>query len=305
MRIAMPSRSDSQNSATLSDKKQSPDSAKAKVSVFIQTLDEESNLPRCLESLTWSDDIVVLDSISSDRTEEIVRGFKGRFYQRPYDGRANNQNWAVENIDFKYSWVWYVDADEVTPPELAREIQETCSDPSRPEVAYYVRRRNYFMGRWLKHGGMYDVWIARLWRPDKIRWQRDANPIALIDGPTGRLQNDFHHYFFSKGISDWFVRHNKYSSCEAEETIKSRDGGDFNMHELFSRDPVTRRNALKRLSFRMPARPFAKFTYMYLLRAGFLDGRAGLTYAVLMSIYEYMICCKVNEIKRREKGLPV
>lgn len=274
------------------------------VSVFIQTLNEEDNLPRCLGSLSWSDDIVVLDSYSSDRTLDIARAAGARIFQREYDGRANNQNWAVENIKFKYPWVWYVDADEVTPPELAKEIRETCSDPSRPEVAYFVRRRNYFMGRWLKHGGMYN-WIARLWRPDRIRWERGANPVALIDGPTGRLQNDFNHYFFSKGISDWFVRHNKYSSYEAEETIRSLNDRDLRITELCARDPVLRRNALKRLSLRLPSRPFAKFIYMYLLRAGFVDGRAGLTYAVLMSIYEYMICCKVRELRRREKGLPI
>ena len=110
------------------------------ISVFIQTLNEENNLPRCLDSLVWSDDIVVLDSFSSDSTEEISKSYRCRFFQRPYDGRANNQNWAVENIEFKYPWVWYVDADEVTPPKLAREIKEKCSDDSRPEVAYFVRK---------------------------------------------------------------------------------------------------------------------------------------------------------------------
>lgn len=280
-------------------------SVSTNTSVFIQTLNEEDNLPRCLNSLRWSDDIVVLDSLSTDRTAKIVETYGGRFYQRPYDGRAGNQNWAVENIEFKYPWVWYVDADEVTTSELAKEIQETCSAPSRPEVAYYVRRRNYFMGRWLKHGGMYDVWIARLWRPDKIRWQRDANPVAIIDGPTEYLKNDLIHYFFSKGIADWFARHNKYSSYEAIETIRSRADGDLGLRELFSKNPIVRRKALKRVSFRLPARPFAKFSYMYLLRAGFLDGKAGLTYAAMLSVYEYLICLKVIELQRREKGLPV
>lgn len=275
------------------------------VSVFIQTLNEEANLPRCLSSLSWSDDIVVLDSISSDGTERIVKDFGGRFYQRPYDGRASNQNWAVENIEFKHPWVWYVDADEVTPPELAREIREICSDPARPEAAYYVRRRNYFVGRWLKHGGMYDVWIARLWRPERIRWERKANPVAVIDGPAGYLKNDFHHYFFSKGIGDWFDRHNKYSSYEAEATLKELDHGAIDWAGLVAGDPARRRMALKHLSFRLPGRPYAKFLYMYLLRMGFLDGRAGLTYCTLQAIYEYMICCKVRELRRRQKGLPV
>ena len=275
------------------------------VSVFIQTLNEEKNLPRCLDSLKWSDDIVVLDSISSDRTEEIVKEYGGRFFQRPYDGRANNQNWAVENIEFKHPWVWYIDADEETPPELAKEIVEVCSDASREEVAYFVKRRNMFMGKWLKHGGMYNVWIARLWKPDKMKWERSANPIAYIDGPTGHLKNDFIHYFFSKGIADWFTRHNKYSSYEAEETIRSLDSSDFKVSELIDKHATVRRNALKKLSFRMPGRPLAKFIYMYCLKMGFLDGRTGLTYSILMAIYEYMICCKVKELRRREQDLPI
>lgn len=275
------------------------------ISIFIQTLNEEDNLPRCVESLSWSDDIVVLDSFSSDSTEEIAKSYGCRFYQRPYDGRANNQNWAVENIEFKHPWVYYSDADEVVPSELRDEILQVTSDVARPEIAYRVRFKNMFMDRWIKHSSMYPSWIARLFKPDKIRWEREANPVAIIDGPVGFLQNHFYHYSFNKGFNAWFEKHNNYSNYEAEETLKSLCNGDFKPSEVFSRDPAIRRKALKQLSFRMPGRPFAKFAYMYLLRAGFLDGRAGLTYCTLQAIYEYMICCKVRELRRRQKGLPV
>jgi len=129
--------------------------------------------------------------------------------------------------------------------------------------------------------------------------------VAIIDGSVGYLQNHFYHYSFNKGFHSWFEKHNKYSSYEAEETLKSLRNGDFKPGEVFSRDPIIRRRALKQLSFRMPGRPFAKFAYMYLLRAGFLDGRAGLTYCTLQAIYEYIICCKVKELRRRERGLPL
>lgn len=275
------------------------------VSVFIQTLNEEDNLPRCLESVSWSDDIVVLDSFSTDRTEEIVRSAGARFYQREYDGRANNQNWAVEHIEFKYPWVWYVDADEVTPPELAHEIIQVASDTLRHEVAYLVRRKNIFMGKWLKHGNVYNCWFARLWKPNKISWKRAANPVAIIDGTTGYLKCDFIHYTLSKGFAAWFEKHNKISTYEAEEMIKESQHGRIDWSGLISRDPVRRRNALKRLSFRMPCRPLLVFIYMYLLRAGFLDGRPGLTYCTLRAHLEYEICCKVKELRQQEKGLPI
>jgi len=274
-------------------------------SVFIQTLNEERNLPRCLESVKWSDDIVVLDSFSSDRTVETAKSAGARVFQREYDGRANNQNWAVENIDFKHEWVWYVDADEVTPPELAEEIEEVASDPSRNEVAYYVRRRNMLFGKWLKHGGQYNVWITRLWKPDKIRWKRGANPVAMIEGPVGYLQNDFIHHFFSKGFHGWFDRHNKSSTFEAMDNIKAITTGSIDWQGLVSSNPRRRRDALRRLSYHLPARPVVLFLYMYFLKAGFLDGKAGFTIAMLKAMYEYEICLKIQELRRKEKGLPI
>ncbi len=275
------------------------------VSVFIQTLNEEGNLPRCLESVSWSDDIVVLDSFSTDCTEEIARSAGARFYQRKYDGRANNQNWAVANIDFKHPWVWYVDADEGTMPDLAKEIQAVTSDPSRPEVAFYVRRRNMLFGKWLKHGNVYNCWFARLWKPNKMRWERAANPVAIIDGPTGYLKCDFIHYTLSKGFAAWFEKHNKISTYEAEEMIKELQHGRIDWSGLISRDPVKRRHALKSLSFRIPYHPLLIFIYMYFLKAGFLDGKPGLTYCTLRAHLEYEICCKVKELRQQEKGLPI
>jgi len=267
-------------------------------SVFIQTLNEEKNLPRCLDSLKWSDDIVVLDSISSDRTEEIAKSYGARFFQRPYDGRANNQNWAVNNIKFKHEWVWYVDADEVTPPELAEEILRITSDETRKEVCYFVHRNNMFMGRPLKH--CCREIIARLWKPSCMSWERGANPIANINGESGFLKNRFDHYFFSKGFADWINRHNKYSTYESIETLKALGENNFKISELFSSNPVIRRNAQKQLSYRLPCRPLFRFLHMYVWCGGFLDGKPGLIYSTLISIYEYFIVLKIKELKAKE-----
>ncbi|MCK4624729.1 MAG: glycosyltransferase family 2 protein [Phycisphaerae bacterium] len=273
------------------------------VSIFIQTLNEEENLPRCLECLAWSDDIVVLDSYSTDRTEEIARAAGARFFQREYDGRANNQNWAVENIDFKYPWVYYSDADEIMPPELAEEIGQVTLDISRPEVCYRLRFKNMLFGRWIKHSSIYPTWVPRLWMPEKIRWRRGANPIAIVDGPEGRLNSHFIHCSFHKGFASWFEKHNKYSQFEAVETIKELRQGRIDWGGIVSSDPNRRRIALKNLSFRMPFRPFFKFGFMYFLRGGLLDGKAGLTYCLLQAIYEFMIVAKTVEMRRKEKDL--
>ena len=247
----------------------------------------------------------MLDSFSTDRTEEVVRAAGGRFYQRPYDGRANNQNWAVENIDFKYPWVYYSDADEIVTPELVQEVQSVTEDESRPEVCYHLRFRNMLFGKWIKHSSLYPTWVPRLWRPDSIRWRRGANPIALVNGPEGRLKHHFLHYSFSKGMGPWFEKHNKYSQYEAVETVKELSRGKIDWSGLLWGDAPRRRFALKNLSFRLPWRALFKFLFLFLLRGGFLEGRAGLTYCVLQAIYEMMIVAKVEEIRRRQRGLSV
>jgi glycosyltransferase involved in cell wall biosynthesis len=267
------------------------------VSVFIQTLNEEQNIEECLKCFSWSDDIVVLDSFSNDRTEQIVKDFGARWIQHEYKGRAAHQNWAMENIQFKNRWVYYSDADERVPPELAKEILRVTSDPKNKHVAYRVRRRDHFQGKWIKRSTRYPLWIIRLFQPDMIRWARKANPVPEVNGTIGSLENDYIHYPFSKGLADWIWRHNRYSSYEAEETIRSLQENDLVLKDLFSRDPATRTRALKTLSFRLPFRPVLKFVYLYFLKLSFLDGLPGLKYCLLQSIYEYFIVIKVDEIR--------
>lgn len=278
------------------------------VSIFIQTLDEESNMPGLLDSLAGFDDIVVLDSLSKDRTREVCESRGCRWFERAYDGRGPHQNWAMENIDFKHRWVFYLDADERMTPELRREIEsiaerwesgELTTDNS--PVAYYCGRKNYFRGRWLKHA-MPPGNIMRFFQPPHIRFERLANPVPIVDGGVGYLREMFIHYNFSKGLREWIERHNRYSSYEAVETLRALESMPVRLRNLVHRDRNTRRLELKNLSFRMPFRPLLKFVYMYVLGRGFLDGRAGLTYCTLQAIYEYFIVLKVREARRPERA---
>jgi glycosyltransferase involved in cell wall biosynthesis len=273
------------------------------VSIFIQTLNEEENLPGLLDSVAAFDDIVVLDSLSTDGTEQIARERGCRWFARAFDGRGPHQNWAMEHIEFKHKWVFYLDADERMTPELREEILAIASDSDEKRVAFYCGRKNYFMGRWLKHA-MPPSHIMRFFQPPHIRFERLANPIPTIDGEVGYLRHHFLHYNFSKGLHEWLERHNRYSSYEARETVKALKERPLKWGNLVSRDAMTRRFELKNLSFRMPGRPFIKFLYMYFLKLGILDGRPGLTYCTLQAIYEYQICLKVRELKRQERGLP-
>ncbi|MBY4896851.1 glycosyltransferase family 2 protein [Cupriavidus sp. AU9028] len=275
------------------------------VSILILTLNEEKNLARCLESVAWSDDVVVLDSFSTDRTLEIARQYGARVYQRKFDNWSAHQNWANENIPFKHKWVYYSDADEVVSPELATELQQIAADPSNRNVAYRVRYKNFFLGKWIRYAGGYPIWVLRFFQPDRVRWERLVNPAPVVDGPCGFLRNHFLHYSFNKGFDAWFDKHNKYSMGEALETIRSLEEDKFRISSLFTGDPASRRRALKELSFRLPMRPVARFVHLYLLRLGFIDGKAGFHYCVLVSIYEYMVVMKVQEQRRRAMQLPL
>lgn len=276
------------------------------VSILILTLNEEQNLPNCLQSVRWSDDIVVFDSFSTDRTVEIAKSVGARVIQRRFDNWAAHQNWAVQNIQFKHPWVYYSDADEIVPSELRDEMCAVTSDASAGHVAYRVRYKNFFCDRWIRHCGIYPVWVLRLFRPDKIHWERLVNPVPIINGSEGRLGNHFHHFSFNKGYEAWFEKHNKYSSQEAEEGIKTIQEGFRDWAGLLSfRDGSRRRRAQKELSFRLPFRPTLRFMYMYFFRLGFLDGWEGLTYCRLLSMYEYLIVLKMKEQRRRTKGLSI
>jgi glycosyltransferase involved in cell wall biosynthesis len=274
------------------------------VSALILTLNEEINITECLESLYWCDDVVVLDSQSTDRTRAIAEGSGARVITRSFDNWSAHQNWAVTHIEFHHPWVLYLDADERCPPELRDEVLR-CARPHAPQSAFRVRRKDYFMGRWLKHAQLYPTWLIRLFRPERIRYERLVNPIAVVEGPIGDLDHHIIHYPFSHGVSHWIARHNNYSDMEAIEAAKLRRRTRAGMGSLWSKDPNERRRTLKELFFRLPARPLVKFAYYYAWRRGFLDGRAGFTYAALQAIYEYMITCKGVELERRRRGLPV
>lgn len=274
------------------------------VSVLILTLDEEINIAGCLRSVQWSDDVVVLDSRSSDRTVEICRELGARVVERSFDNWSAHQNWAVSTIEFKHPWVLYMDADERCPDDL-RDEALLRARADAPEAAFRIRRKDFYMGRWLKHAQLYPTWLVRLFRPSRIRYERLVNPVAIIEGATGQLDAHILHYPFSHGVSHWLARHNRYSDMEAIEALKAQAHADAGAASLWSSDPNQRRRALKELFFRMPARPFIKYAYYLLWRRGFLDGRPGFTYATLQAMYEYMIDCKRRELLRRQRGLPV
>ncbi len=262
------------------------------ISVLVLTKNEEGNLRGCLESVAWSDDVVVFDSLSTDETVEVARRHGARVAQRAFDNWAAHQNWGLQNLEFKYPWVFYIDADERVTPELERALRAAVENP-RECVAFRVRRRDFYLGTWLKHVQTSPFYL-RLFRPERMRYERLVNPVSIVDGPVGQVSGYLDHYPFSKGIGQWLERHNSYSTFEARQIIDQR--AEFSLRKaLFAGDFHERRYHQKELFYRAPWRPLLKFLFLYLVKRGFLDGRAGLSYATLQAFYEYMIVLKVRE----------
>jgi glycosyltransferase involved in cell wall biosynthesis len=267
------------------------------ISVLILTKNEEQDLPDCIDSVRWSDDIHVFDSVSTDRTVEIANSLGAKITQRPFDNWSSHQNWGLRNLPFKHSWVLYVDADERVTPGLRSALAAAVANPG-DAVAFRVQRRDFFRGTWLKHVQATPYYI-RLFRPQRVTYERLVNPVTRVDGSVGQLAGYIDHYPFSKGISHWITRHNSYSSFEAEEIVASRPSGNRRWSvwkALTSTNFQERRYHQKELFYRLPARPLLKFFLLYFAKRGFLDGRAGFTYSVLQAFYEYLILLKTVEL---------
>jgi len=275
------------------------------ISVLILTKNEQQDLPGCLKSVAWSDDIHVYDSLSTDLTLEIAMTFGATVTQRPFDNWASHQNWGLVNLPFKHPWVFYIDADERMTPELKDAVSAAVAAPSNI-VAYRLQRRDFLLDTWLKHVQTSPFYM-RLFRPDKMRYERLVNPISLADGPVGELEGYLDHYPFSKGMGQWLERHNSYSRLEAEQIMSNRTSQTpFSIAKAFTAsDFHERRFHQKELFYRLPLRPLVKFVLLYVAKRGFLDGRAGLRYAMLQAIYEYMIVLKVKEREAIQSAGPV
>ena len=273
------------------------------ISVLVLTKNEEQDLPGCLQSVSWCDDVIVYDSMSTDATQSIAERAGARVIKRPFDNWSSHQNWALQNLNFRHAWVFYIDADERMTSELITNIHNAVTSAG-DKVAFRVRRRDFFLGTWLKHVQA-SPFFLRLLRPGSMRYERLVNPISIVDGPVGAVAGYLDHFPFSKGVSHWIERHNSYSSLEAMQIVQNRsEQSVVSLRTAFAgKDFHERRFQQKELFYRLPFRAVLKFLLLYIGKRGFLDGRAGLTYAVLSAIYEYFIVVKVRELSETTRRM--
>jgi glycosyltransferase involved in cell wall biosynthesis len=246
------------------------------LSIAIITRDEEANLARTLGSVAWADEIVVVDSGSRDRTEEIARSFRSQFFVEDWKGFAGQKNSAIEKCSG--DWILSLDADESLSDELAKEIWELLAqDP--PFDGYALPRRNLFLGRWMRFGGFYPDPKLRLFRRGAAEFEaRPVHETVLFVGKAGRLKGDIVHDAYP--TLEAYINHmDRYSSLGAEYTVREGKQRPFALHVV--------------------ANPLATFAYNYVFRLGFLDGREGLLLHLYHSVYVSWKYAKAWELSRR------
>lgn len=254
------------------------------LSILVLTLDEVDNLRGCLESVSWADDVWVLDSHSTDGTQELARALGANVVERPFDDWSSHQNWALEHLDFAHEWVLYLDADERVSPELGASIRAAVAAPG-DHAAFRMRRLDHMFGGPIPHAQMLPVY-ARLFRHRRMRYIGLAHPANVVDGPIGDLDGVLVHHPMSKGLMQWLSKHLDYADLEARQ-----------QRDVTLGSGATLRARVKYLFRRLPGRPILRFLYLYVGRRGFLDGRAGFRVSVLQGWYEYVIALRAEELE--------
>ncbi len=243
------------------------------LSVAIIALNEEERIRACLESVAWADEIVVVDSGSSDKTVAIAREFTDRVLFHAWTGYGAQKNFALARCQGE--WVLSLDADERVPEALRADIATTlAANPA--EAGFRIPRQNFFQGAWVRHGGWYPDCQLRLFRRGHGVFTGSAvHESVRVDGPVGRLRTPLVHQSY-RGIEDFVARANRYSELAARELAAAGRGGS--LADLL-------------------LRPAWRFFSMYVLRAGLLDGRRGLVLAVLYAHYVFLRAAKVRELR--------
>ncbi len=274
---------------------------KLPITAIILTYNEELNLGNCLKNIIdWADEILIVDSYSTDGTARIAKRYGAKIIQHPFENQAQQFNWALDNLKIENDWILRLDADEYLTEELKNEVAEVLFNIRTSDVpninvnvrtsdvqeinGYYIKRRVYFMNHWIRYGGYYPTWIMRLFRKDKARSEQRAmdEHIILLEGKARKLKNDFIDDN-KKDLSWWIQKHNDYASREANEALSGNYG-----------------QGKKRFYYQLPlfCRACLYFIYRYFFQLGFLDGKEGLIFHFLQCFwYRFLVDAKIYEIK--------
>ena len=283
-----------------------PRAGSVPVAVIILTQNEEDNLPHALASvLGWAAEVWVVDSHSTDRTADVARTAGARVVAREFTGYAPQRNWALRSLPLGPDWAIFLDADEAVTPELRDELAAVIAAPPAGIAGFSVKRRFVFLGRWLRHGGYYPVWLLRVVRHRVARCEeRGVDEHLLVDGPTARLRGDLLHED-RRPLGRWIERHTRYAEITAGDLMRSGSGGELPPRWRSPSQAERKRWWYERVYRRMPLglRALGYFLYRYVMCGGFLDGREGLIYHSLQAFwYRLLIDAMVLDARLRSRG---
>jgi glycosyltransferase involved in cell wall biosynthesis len=268
-------------------------------SVVILTLNEERNLPGCLASIAACDDVVVLDSGSTDRTHQLAQDAGARVVVNPFRDFAQQRNFAHTDVLFRHPWVFHLDADEQMTPELFAECAARAGENPGELDGWYAAPRMVFRGRWIRRCTDFPAYQARFAHRQRFRFvqsghgQREAPGLRL-----GKLKNNYVHNLSSETEAELLAKHRRYARHEAAAFLARPADLTPLRTRLRSADPLTRRRALKELSHHLPARGALRFAYQYLWRGGILEGAPGFSYCLLLAKYEHWVAQEIRRLRR-------
>lgn len=277
----------------------------ARVSTFILTFNEEANIRKCLDSLRgFTDDIVIVDSYSTDNTLVFCENAGCRIFQNEFVNHAVQCNWAIDNINFRYDWILRMDADEILPNGLKGELNFLLDTSPQYITGIYLNRRHYFMNKWLKHGGLYPHYILRLWRRGAGYYENKTEEhFVLKYGQSLKAKNDFLEDNRNNDLRFWVRKHADLADGEVKDTLGETDTPKEDLEPLLLGEKVQRTRWLKKNIYqRAPLflRAFLHFLYRYIVRGGFLDGMPGFIFSVNQAFwYRFFVDSRIYEIRTK------
>jgi glycosyltransferase involved in cell wall biosynthesis len=268
------------------------------LTIIILTLNEAANLPRCLGALPSGLPVIVADSGSQDGTQAVASALGAAVIERPFDRFGAQRNWAMDHPLVKTDWVLFLDADEEATTAFLTEVAQTLESGESSNLAgAYCCWKMMLRGRWLRRSDNFPKWQMRLVHRRRMRFTDvgHGQKEGQVDGRVTQIRAPYLHHAFSKGWKDWLDRHNRYSSQEAIARHGAVTGGKAWLTALLA-PPEKRNQLLKPLASSLTFWPLLRFVRSYLIGGGFLEGRAGLDYCLLMAFYEYLIQLKMRDV---------
>ena len=270
------------------------------IEVLILTFNESANLPEALRSvIDWADRVFVVDSGSTDGTQDIARQTGATVIHKDWLGYARQKNWALQNAGFTSAWTLILDADESITPELRDELLAIAARPVSqvPETGFYLNRLTLFLGKPIRHCGWYPSYNFRFFKRSMARYEeREVHEHMVVNGPTGRLQNHMLHED-RRGLEHFIAKHNRYSTLEARELMREALAKREDVAKRLERGIAMRRWLKRNVLPKLPVSGLWRFMYMFILRRGFLDGAVGFRFCLVIAMYDTMINLKLAELR--------